>query len=644
MRFGRLTRAPRRVLILFLTVTVAPVAALAWLSWSLLEQDQELETKRLQDALEHAADVVAAALERRVSKATDQILALDNTGHMPDDAVVVVFGPKSVEAYPSGRLLYYPMVSSFGRDVSFPEGDLLEYQRQDFSGAIALFRQLSQSRDPDVRSAALLRLATNYRNNNQLEDALTIYRELQSLGPIAARDGTPVDFLARQQQCALLAKLGRATEWLQAARALNTDFENGRWVLDHGSYGDYLERAPQLFPADAQPRTPPPEKLALAESVEQLWAEWHGGGQNHLVEPGRRSLWINDRPVLALWKPAGSNLTAIVAGRQFIESQWGSAWRENGVTIALTDDEGNKVLGDGFDARIKTGERLAAKTGLPWTIRVASATPEADSAAMKKRHRLLWMGLTLMAVLTLLGGSFTIRAAAREFAIARVQSDFVSAVSHEFRTPLTTLRHMTELLSTGSVGEDRRRQYYAVMTRETERLQRLVEGLLAFGRMEAAGADHGFESIDPVELTHNAVAEFQSGARRIELTTNGVKPQSTTIRANPEAFSRAIRNLLENAIKYSPESSEVQVDLSRQGDRLAIRVHDGGFGIPVEEQKRIFDKFVRGAAAKALNVPGTGIGLAMTHHIVHAHGGEIQLESEPGRGTTFTILLPVSNL
>jgi signal transduction histidine kinase len=147
-----------------------------------------------------------------------------------------------------------------------------------------------------------------------------------------------------------------------------------------------------------------------------------------------------------------------------------------------------------------------------------------------------------------------------------------------------------------------------------------------------------------VELTHNAVAEFQSGARRIELTTNGVKPQSTTIRANPEAFSRAIRNLLENAIKYSPESSEVQVDLSRQGDRLAIRVHDGGFGIPVEEQKRIFDKFVRGAAAKALNVPGTGIGLAMTHHIVHAHGGEIQLESEPGRGTTFTILLPVSNL
>jgi signal transduction histidine kinase len=255
-----------------------------------------------------------------------------------------------------------------------------------------------------------------------------------------------------------------------------------------------------------------------------------------------------------------------------------------------------------------------------------------------------------MAVLTLLGGYFTLRAASREFAIARLQSDFVSAVSHEFRTPLTTLRHMTELLSNNAaLTDDRRSQYYTVMARETERLHRLVEGLLAFGRMEAGRTPQTFETVDPVELTEAAVAEFQSSlaqdpaAHRVEFTTNGVKPQSSTIRANREALSRAIRNLLENAVKYSPNSPVVGVHLSRQGNRVAIHVHDDGFGIPAEEQKTIFDKFVRGAASKALNVQGTGIGLAMTQHIVRTHGGDLLLESASGKGTTFTIQLTVTD-
>ena len=112
------------------------------------------------------------------------------------------------------------------------------------------------------------------------------------------------------------------------------------------------------------------------------------------------------------------------------------------------------------------------------------------------------------------------------------------------------------------------------------------------------------------------------------------------IKANREALGRAVRNLLENAVKYSPESKAVEVRLGHRRDRIAIGVHDEGFGIPSSEQKVIFEKFVRGAASKAMHVQGTGIGLAMARHIVRAHGGEIRLESEPGRGTTFTIELP----
>jgi signal transduction histidine kinase len=463
-------------------------------------------------------------------------------------------------------------------------------------------------------------------------------------------DGTPLDLLARERQCDVLGQLGLTAELLQAARALNTDFESGRWLLDRASYELYLEEAPRRFPSEGQPAAPSHDQLALTQDVNELWTRWHSAPPAESHEYEWRSLWIGDRSVMAFERASTNTLKAFVVGHRYVESQWKDVWENQGVILSLADTEKHPVFGTVFSSNTIKATPSSVETGLPWTIQVASAHPDADSAQITARRRLLSAGLAIMGLLTLLGGYFTLRAAWREFAVWRLQSDFVSAVSHEFRTPLTALRHMTELLANNTVlTDDRRRQYYAVMARETERLHRLVEGLLAFGRMEAGRSPQPLEAIDPVELTQAAIAEFESslaqnpGSHRVEFTSNGVKPQSSTIRANREALSRAIRNLLENAVKYSPNSPVVGVHLSRHGNRVAIHVHDDGFGIPAEEQHTIFEKFVRGAASKTLNVSGTGIGLAMTQHIVHTHGGEVALESAPGKGTTFTIHLPLAD-
>jgi signal transduction histidine kinase len=113
-------------------------------------------------------------------------------------------------------------------------------------------------------------------------------------------------------------------------------------------------------------------------------------------------------------------------------------------------------------------------------------------------------------------------------------------------------------------------------------------------------------------------------------------------RADREALSCVVWNLLDNAVKYSPECRTVWVDLARENGHVAIRVRDKGVGIPREEHERIFQKFVRGETAKSLAVPGTGIGLAVAQQIIRRHGGEIRLNSEPGAGSTFTVLLPVA--
>jgi hypothetical protein len=174
MRFGRLTRAPRRVLILFLTVTLIPVAALVWLSSSLLQQDRELEVQRLRDRLDRAAELVVSNLARRLAETAERF---DVQRDPPGDAVIVEFSPRGIDAKP--RLIYYPEtpLPANLRQEAFAEGDELEYRQMNFPAAIAAFRTLSRSRDSGMRAAALARLAANYKKNGQREDALSVYKE-----------------------------------------------------------------------------------------------------------------------------------------------------------------------------------------------------------------------------------------------------------------------------------------------------------------------------------------------------------------------------------------------------------------------------------------------------------------------------------
>jgi signal transduction histidine kinase len=204
------------------------------------------------------------------------------------------------------------------------------------------------------------------------------------------------------------------------------------------------------------------------------------------------------------------------------------------------------------------------------------------------------------------------------------------------------MSHLTEMLEEGGTPGDRLPLYYRALGKETKRLRGMVESLLDFGRMEAGRHVYHMEDADAAELVRRVVDEFReeasTNAHRVELD---MPPGERRIRGDREAITRALRNLLENAVKYSPQSSTVKVLVESQRGHLAISVEDQGAGIPKHEQRQVFRKFVRGASSRTLNVKGSGIGLSMVDHIVKAHGGRVALQSEPGRGSRFTILLPV---
>ena len=149
------------------------------------------------------------------------------------------------------------------------------------------------------------------------------------------------------------------------------------------------------------------------------------------------------------------------------------------------------------------------------------------------------------------------------------------------------------------------------------------------------------QKLDAGELVRSVAGEFvndtAASGHRIELQLDD---ESAPIHADRDALSLALWNLLDNAVKYSPGCRTVWIALVRREARVAISVRDEGLGIPPAEQTEIFRKFVRGAEAKANGIKGTGVGLAMVEHLVRAHGGDIRLESQPGRGSTFTLELP----
>jgi signal transduction histidine kinase len=215
-------------------------------------------------------------------------------------------------------------------------------------------------------------------------------------------------------------------------------------------------------------------------------------------------------------------------------------------------------------------------------------------------------------------------------------------LSHEFRTPLTTIRQLSELLARSRVStDDRKQQFHDAILSESERLQRLVESLLDFGRIEAGRLTYALEPLDLEPLLAEVAGHVSRTAapsgHRIEVRTAAPVPP---IRGDRDALGHAIRNLLDNAVKYSPDHKVVELSLAGNHRTVSIQVRDRGLGIPRAEQQDIFETFVRGTSAGVRRVAGTGVGLAMVRQIVEAHRGTISLESAPGEGSTFTIHLP----
>ncbi len=276
-----------------------------------------------------------------------------------------------------------------------------------------------------------------------------------------------------------------------------------------------------------------------------------------------------------------------------------------------------------------------------WRLRTGygnQAIPEIVAARARPQRTMMAMLAGVMAI----GVFFVARAAAREVRVAELKSSFVSSVSHDLKTPLALIQLFAETLELGRLkNTERANEYYRIINSEARKLTRLINNLLDFSKIEAGLRAYKLERVNLADLTASVLESLESQFQHNQFAVSTKLAPNVPVLIDKEAAEQALENLLSNAMKYSPEHREILVEVDQVDQYGVVRVHDRGIGIPARLQRKIFNKFFRIQTDAGSGPHGTGLGLAIVDHVMRGHNGFVRVDSEPGRGSTFTLHFPL---
>jgi two-component system, OmpR family, phosphate regulon sensor histidine kinase PhoR len=311
----------------------------------------------------------------------------------------------------------------------------------------------------------------------------------------------------------------------------------------------------------------------------------------------------------------------------------------------VVDDRGDHEYGVRGLVEVAGGvvvEQRFVDTFDTWVLRVAQKDTGASAARGRRRViDFVLIGIALVVILASLG--FLAIAIRRERRANALKSEFISNVSHELKTPLSIISMFGEMLAAGRTKSPAQATEYAeIIWRESVRLARLIDNVLDFAKIERGVDVYEFAEGDAGEVVARALELSVHRLQKAEMTvTSKIEPDLPPVRLDANAYTLAVLNLIDNAIKYAGDGKRIEVELARAGDRLVLSVRDFGPGVAEDEQEAIFERFYRAKAVRLKPIRGSGIGLALVQHIARAHGGDAAVTSRPDAGATFTVWVPI---
>jgi two-component system, OmpR family, phosphate regulon sensor histidine kinase PhoR len=317
---------------------------------------------------------------------------------------------------------------------------------------------------------------------------------------------------------------------------------------------------------------------------------------------------------------------------------------QNSFYVSVVDFEGNGVYGQPISRSSKYFfERRFPNTLYKWILQIVPRNYTELELDVRNRRRTNLVFIISSMSLIFFSLAVIYVTWQRDRQLRKLKEDFISNVSHELKTPLSLIHMFSEMLVMGRVkDEEKRLEYHRIIHNESDRMSRLIANLLDFANLGRGIENRHFEKTDIVQLVTKALEayrhEIQKGECELKLH---VDPDIPSFFADPNSITMAFLNLLDNSLKYSGEQKKIEIRIQRNNGFVDLSVADNGVGIPELEQQKIFDKFYRGSDPSVRRIRGSGIGLAITKHVAEIHEGEIMVNSVPGKGSTFTLRIPI---
>lgn len=558
-------------------------------------------------------------------------------------------------------------------------GEQIEFQKRNYREAIAIYRQAFQrTSDPYTRGDVLSKMARVQRKAKLLEEAVNTYQTLGAeYSKIQITEGIPMGLAARLEMGALLVEMEDFAKAWDVYIQLYQDLINGEWMLEEETFNFYSVRLHdsiaglpsggisseklQSYKSQFQELVEKENiKRAEAERLllfqEKAFSDW----EPRALSIGDSSITENKRLTFEI----GTNeyLVCLLQNHSTEDDIWGLLIDSSYLRTSLLPNIFQTLVSSeesDWAIRGRNGELISTSGNLPsgsltvksnfmgnfpdWTIEFYQTDPRFLEDFLLSRRGIYFYTFILIAGILIFGLILTVRSITQEMELSRLKSDFVSTVSHEFKSPLTSIRQIAEMLETGRIpSEERRQKYYEVLLEQSERLSLLTENVLSFAKMEEGKREFVFAQADVKALLLEIVSTIQDRVRHdgFEIEAD-IENSFPPIMADVAALTQAIANLIDNAVKYSGESKRIDVNAQVDGQHFVIAVRDYGVGIKKEEVNKIFDRFYRGGDELTRTVKGSGLGLTLVKQIVEAHKGSIQVESEPGKGSVFMLNLPI---